>query len=32
MASGLQLSGFALATWASKRPMYLEDTVVGTVG
>jgi hypothetical protein len=27
---GLQLSGFALATWAPKRPMYLEDNPVGT--
>ncbi|CAK9193414.1 unnamed protein product, partial [Sphagnum troendelagicum] len=26
------LSGFELATWDSKRPMYLEDTVVGTTG
>jgi serine/threonine protein kinase len=32
MVCGLQLSGFELATWDSKRPMYLEDTVVGTMG
>jgi hypothetical protein len=32
MVCGLQLSGFELATWDGKRPMYLEDTVVGTTG
>jgi serine/threonine protein kinase len=32
MVCGLQLSGFVLATWAPKRPMYLEDFVVGTMG
>jgi hypothetical protein len=30
MVCGLQLSGFALATWAPKRPMYLEENAVGT--
>ncbi|CAK9192569.1 unnamed protein product [Sphagnum troendelagicum] len=28
----LALSGFVLATWAPKRPMYLEGVVVGTEG
>jgi len=32
MVCGLQLSGFVLATWAPKRPMYLEGIVVGTEG
>jgi hypothetical protein len=32
MVCGLQLSGFVLATWAPKRPMYLEGIVVGTAG
>jgi len=32
MVCGLQLSGFVLATWAPKRPMYLEDNVAGTRG
>ncbi|CAN5953697.1 unnamed protein product [Sphagnum jensenii] len=27
-----QLSGFALARWAPKTPMYLEDNLVGTFG
>jgi hypothetical protein len=29
---GLQLTDFGLAKWASKRPMYLEDIAVGTMG
>jgi len=32
MVCGLQLSGFALARWAPKTPMYLEDNLVGTFG
>jgi hypothetical protein len=32
MVCGLQLSSFVLATWAPKRPMYLEDIVVGEAG
>jgi hypothetical protein len=32
MVCGLQLSGFALATWAPKSPMYQGDMVVGTMG
>jgi len=32
MVCGLQLSGFLVATWAPKRPRYLEDIVIGVPG